>query len=475
MSEEPTPIRELKEGESIQVTSTSGKTYTLKRILGVYSCTCLGWLIQKIPIDKRTCKHLKEFRGEAAEIERVGYSGSVRRVASSKSSGGKKRPFPVMLAQHWDSSYDPTGWYISEKLDGVRAYWSGSGLFSRQGNKFNPPDFFLAEFPPFPLDGEIFLARQHFDIVSAIVRSQAKDEHWRELNYLVFDAPKEPGGFEERIAKAREWFTAHEVKHARVLDQVECKGMDHLMSEFERIVGLGGEGVMLRAPGSVYVDSRTDKMLKLKPLNDAECIVTGHVKGKGKFDGLLGALEVKLPDGTPFRLGSGFSEDERTNPPKIGSVVTFRYQELTEGGVPRFPIFLRLRDDVTWNDIVLDYNDQNKRKEKRNSVDEQKEREPIGKMLLAEASPAKAKRRDEPAAFVPSDIGKTYRYEMVEGTSAKFWEITIDKLSYTVQYGRIGTNGQVQLKEWGSESETKTEADKIRHSKEAKGYILQEK
>jgi DNA ligase-1 len=71
--------------------------------------------------------------------------------------------------------------------------------------------------------------------------------------------------------------------------------------------------------------------------------VVAHLAGKGRHQGRLGALEVVLADGTRFSVGTGFSDAERAAPPAVGSVITFRYQELSDGGVPRFPSFVRVR------------------------------------------------------------------------------------------------------------------------------------
>jgi len=83
-----------------------------------------------------------------------------------------------------------------------------------------------------------------------------------------------------------------------------------------------------------------------------EALVVGHKPGKGNCTGMLGALECKLPNGKRFDVGSGFNMDQRRKPPKIGSVITFKFQELSNSGIPRFPVFLRLRTDLTWKDVL---------------------------------------------------------------------------------------------------------------------------
>ena len=67
---------------------------------------------------------------------------------------------------------------------------------------------------------------------------------------------------------------------------------------------------------------------------------------------MVGALECELPNGKRFDVGSGLTMDQRRKPPKIGSVITFKFQELSNNGHPRFPVFLRVRNDLTWNDVL---------------------------------------------------------------------------------------------------------------------------
>lgn len=423
-----TPLNDLKVGESIAFESLSGKIYTIKNSYGIYSCTCLGWTFQSNAPDKRTCKHLRAFRGDEAEKARVGSLKTVRRKGTTGTSKRKKSQFPVMLAQKWDSSIDPTGWYISEKLDGVRAYWNGSGFYSRQGNKFSAPNWFTQGLSSFPLDGELFIDRKQFQLTVSIVRSMDKGDSWKLLKYNVFDAPKETGRFEERLNKAKEWFKKNPSEYVNLLEQIKCKNYEHLQEEFDKIVSLGGEGLILRAPNSLYVDSRSDKMLKFKPFNDAECIVTGYTKGTGKYINSTGALKVELPNGTKFKLGTGLSDKQREKPPKIGSTVTFRYQELTNDGIPRFPVFLRVRRDVKWDDLVAGKDQKPKSKVVKKKGMTQNEKNSINQ-------------------------GKTYRYELSDDKSNKFWEITLKKLSYEIRYGRIGTNGRTISKSWLNESE----------------------
>lgn len=336
---------DLADGESVEVQGSGSKPYVIKNTGGVYSCSCPAWRNQSAGTERRTCKHIRKLRGDAAEEARVGGALPARPVkaaAGGEEAGGP----PVLLAEVWDNALDLTGWWMSEKLDGVRAYWDGKQLLSRQGNLYHAPDWFLAGFPRTPLDGELWVARKAFQRTVGIVRRQDKSDHWKDVRYLVFDAPVKAGSFEERLAFLKTGFAARKPAYATLHDHVACRGLDHLREELKRVEALGGEGLMLRRPGSHYVTGRSATLLKVKSFRDAEAVVVGHEPGKGKHAGRLGALVVRLASGKTFSVGTGFTDKERANPPPVGATITFRYQELSDGGVPRFPSFVRVRTDV---------------------------------------------------------------------------------------------------------------------------------
>src|SRR5262249_29125649 len=146
---------DLEDGESLEMQGSGSKPYVLKNVGGVYSCTCPAWRNQSLTIEKRTCKHLRKLRGDTAEEERVGGAAPVR----AKEAAEKDGP-PLLLAESWDGVTNLAGWWMSEKLDGVRAYWTGKGFLSRQGNVYHAPDWFVQGLPDVPLDGELWLGRK---------------------------------------------------------------------------------------------------------------------------------------------------------------------------------------------------------------------------------------------------------------------------------------------------------------------------
>ncbi len=333
---------------------SGAKPYVLKNIGGVYSCSCPAWRNQSIAIEKRSCKHLRKLRGDAAEAARTG-GALPQRPAKAKASGDDSSGSegaevsgpPLLLAESWDNAADLAGWWLSEKLDGVRAYWDGKQFLSRQGNIYHAPDWFIEGLPAVPLDGELWIDRKKFQRTVSIVRRQDKGDLWNEVRYLVFDAPAATGGFEDRLAFLKDTLSKKgAAKFARQHAHDRCKSLDALRAELARIESLGGEGLMLRQPGSSYVAGRSATLLKVKTFHDAEAVVVGHQAGAGRHKGRLGALLVKASDGTDFAIGTGFSDRERENPPAIGATVTFRYQELSDAGVPRFPSWVGVRQDV---------------------------------------------------------------------------------------------------------------------------------
>jgi DNA ligase-1 len=247
-----------------------------------------------------------------------------------------------MLARTYETQ-NVEGWLMSEKLDGCRAIWTGSELLSRNGNKFFAPDWFTAQLPAgVMLDGELYIGRNAFQHgVSVIRKKNPIDAEWQTIRYCVFDAPECKGGFETRIAFCGEILAGCGI--AEVVEQTVCKSDSHLQEFFSGLVALGAEGVMLRRPGSEYEQRRSDSLLKFKPFGSDEAEVIGHQAGEGKHLDRLGALICRWQN-VVFNLGTGFSDALREAPPQIGAQVSFMFQGLTDGGVPRFPVFLAERN-----------------------------------------------------------------------------------------------------------------------------------
>ena len=377
------------------VQGSGANMYELKRVGATYSCSCPSWRNQKGAGSMRTCKHLKALRGEAAELARLGgdskaYFATGNRVvgqgpAAGTPSGASAVNLSVVksvaLADSWDSKRDLSGWALSEKLDGMRCLWDGNGgCFSRAGKDVHVPASLCAQLPVgTALDGELWLGRGQFQRAMSIVRRTDRDEAaWAPIEYVVYDAPEAPGGIFERLAAARAALASVAPSaggggvSVRVLEHQKCDGNEHVHRRHDQVSAAGGEGLMARHPTAAPRPGRTPDLLKIKRSVDDEALVVGHEGGKGKHTGRmllraptqlstralivhlpacvrlsgLGALQLRLRNGKGFNCGTGFTDHEREHPPAVGSVVTFQYFELTDGGIPRFPRYLRVRPDV---------------------------------------------------------------------------------------------------------------------------------
>ena len=338
---------DLRDGETAEIKGSAAKPYILKNTGGVYSCTCPAWRNQSIGIERRTCKHLRKYRGDAAEATRIGAALPAKPAQADGAEADDASTAPgLLLAQSWTNDVDLAGWWMSEKLDGVRAFWDGKQFLSRQGNLFYAPDWFVEHLPPTPLDGELWLNRKSFQRTVSIVRRQDKSDLWHEINFVVFDAPAIDDPFERRQAAVAELLAGRGGQFVRLLEQQRCRDVDHLREELARVEALGGEGLMLRQPESRYEAGRSSTLLKVKTFHDSEARVIEHLPGAGRHKGRLGALLVELPNGTQFSVGTGFSDAQRETPPAVGSLITFRYQELSDRGVPRFPSFVRTSENT---------------------------------------------------------------------------------------------------------------------------------
>jgi DNA ligase 1 len=253
----------------------------------------------------------------------------------------------VLLAKVYDESKhgNISEYLVSEKFDGVRAIWTGDKFITRKGNAINAPNWFTAPLPNVCLDGELWIARTQFSLVSGIVRTKRpSNSDWHAIRYQIFDMPDPTLPFSARYKNYQALVKQINKQHITAVKQHRFTSTAQLTAYFEDLTKQGAEGVMLHLANAKYKSGRSNTLLKLKPYLDAEAVVIAHLPGKGKYTGMLGALEVKTPHGQIFKIGTGFSNKQRQTPPAIGSTVTYRYHGLTKHGLPRFASFLRVRE-----------------------------------------------------------------------------------------------------------------------------------
>jgi len=256
-------------------------------------------------------------------------------------------PPAILLAEVYRNQVEVAQYLVSEKLDGVRAIWDGQTLRFRSGKTINAPLWFVEGLPKMPLDGELWIGRRTFERLSGIVRKDVPDDaEWRQVRYMIFELPGAPGTFRERAEAMREIARQANIPWLHEIEQLSVVDRNSLKKRMNEVVKAGGEGLMLHRADAPYETGRSDTLLKMKPWEDAEAVVIAHQPGKGKYTGMLGALRVRTGDGREFSLGTGFTDEQRRNPPPVGAVVTYRYHDLTAGGLPRFASFLRIRTDI---------------------------------------------------------------------------------------------------------------------------------
>jgi DNA ligase-1 len=247
---------------------------------------------------------------------------------------------------HTYKNQDIKNWLISEKLDGVRAIWNGKYLVTRNNNIIKCPATWIRELPEdVSLDGELYIDRGCFNELVSIVRRELPTNKWNKVKYKVFDAPTFTGTFKERYDKLLEFKLP---SFCEIVGQVfyEEANMD-ILQMLLHIEDKGGEGIMVRNPNiEGYIEGRTHELLKIKSFEDYDAIVIDILAGEGRHVGRMGALLCKIP-GTEitFKVGTGFTDKQRDNPPIIGDVIKYKCMEFTEKGVPRFPVFIGKRVD----------------------------------------------------------------------------------------------------------------------------------
>ena len=263
----------------------------------------------------------------------------------------------LRLSEYKDQNV--SGWLASEKLDGVRAYWDGENLLSRQGKKLNTPLSFTKNFPKFALDGELYAKELKFEEIQASVMDKLPDEKaWNRLKFHIFDVPEASGGLPRRLEVLAKFLKNEPNDNLIIIKQIKMRDNAHFLKFAESIIAKGGEGAVVREPNAPYERKRSKNALKFKKFKDAECEVIAVNKGSGKYANFAGSLTCKAlggkndkeragepKEGTIFKIGSGLSDKNRQEPPKIGSIITYKFQNLTTNGKPRFPIFLRIRED----------------------------------------------------------------------------------------------------------------------------------
>ncbi len=252
----------------------------------------------------------------------------------------------LLLANVFRPGMPLADYWVSEKYDGVRGYWDGHTLRSRGGETVAAPAWFTAGWPTTPMDGELWAGRGRFAHAQSTTRQEQPDDAaWRQMRFMVFDLPAQGGPFDERLPALNALVAQIHQPWVQAVPQQRVATDAALQALLQRTVRAGGEGLMLHKGSSLHRSGRSDDLIKLKTHEDTEALVVGHLPGKGKHAGRLGALLVEMPTGQRFKLGAGLTDADRADPPPIGSWVTYRFRGTHDGGLPRFASFVRVRLD----------------------------------------------------------------------------------------------------------------------------------
>jgi len=265
---------------------------------------------------------------------------------AAASHHGAAEVLPLMLAKHYQQQDNISDYWVSEKLDGVRAFWNGQQLKTRRGHIIHAPKSFLAALPKVALDGELWLGRRRFAELSGLVRQQTPDEQeWSKVQYRIFDLPEQLTPFDQRYADIQH--LCEQIGHPwlQPVKQKKLPSRQALNIYLQQLTDAGAEGLMLHRGSALHQVGRSDDLLKVKLYEDAEAVVLGYTQGKGQYQNMMGALRVRLANGREMKIGSGFSREERQSPPPIGSTITYRFNGSTATGLPRFARFMRIRPD----------------------------------------------------------------------------------------------------------------------------------
>ena len=257
----------------------------------------------------------------------------------------------MILAKTLPENVDVRDYWVSEKYDGVRGYWDGKQrqMYSRNGTVIALPNDFAAQLPDISLDGELWIGRGQFERVVSVVRDEQPDDTaWKQVKYMVFELPdsqNQYGDFTQRMGRIERITQNINAPNIQAVKQWRVRDRAELLRQLDTITQAGGEGLMLHLASAPYQTGRSDALYKLKLRQDAEATVIDYVAGTGKYVGKVGSLRVRTDDGREFNVGSGLTDATRTNPPVIGTVITYQFNGLTKKGQPRFPRFLRVRVD----------------------------------------------------------------------------------------------------------------------------------
>lgn len=237
--------------------------------------------------------------------------------------------------------------YIQPKIDGIRAIWKHKEKrFVSRNNKPLIVSEIIIDYlvdAPFDIDGELIIPGKTFNEISGIVRHLDMIPEKYYVHYTMFDIICESSSFAERILALKNFQGSSKISYTSVVSTIKIEDFWVLESTHKINLQNGYEGSIIRN-NTPYEFKRSYNLLKLKPTKEIICKIINRIEGTGKYEGMLGALTVETSDKKIFNVGSGFTDEERSylweNSTRIyNTFIKVKYQDLSEYGIPRFPIF----------------------------------------------------------------------------------------------------------------------------------------
>lgn len=258
-----------------------------------------------------------------------------------------------------------TGQIVDHKLNGVACILKADGMFSRKNEKFHSAphiskdlEKFFQENPTAYLQGELFspanvnhlektieliaVTRKPKDIDANLLKKSEEN-----IQYHVYDGygfegtTKESSGLERRNA-LKTVINKYAPKYCKLVEYKLCFSMVEMQQVYNKYVGEGGEGVIIRNPSAPYQHKRTKDLLKFKKSEDAEFKVLDFEEGNGNWKGMLKAVWCELPNGNKFKSNVDGEQSHckmlwETKEKYVGKLITVRFQEYSSYGVPLIP------------------------------------------------------------------------------------------------------------------------------------------
>lgn len=273
--------------------------------------------------------------------------------------------FEPMLAKVWQDYKDEAIYpaYVQPKLDGMRLIANKEGLWTRNGKEYKSiPHIYEALKPLFKFnpkyifDGEVYADKFAHDfnkICSLAKKTKPTDEDIAEseksIEYHVYDFPYWDDVFSARHAELLKVAKHFKNKKLKIVETHEVASSKEIDTHYEKFVQDGYEGLMVRMDAK-YENKRTKVLLKYKEFKDDEYEILDVVEGVGNKSGGAGALVCKNKDNSTFHSNikgnREFCKAMLINKNDyIGKMATIQFFNLTVDGVPRFPYFLRVRDE----------------------------------------------------------------------------------------------------------------------------------